>query len=378
MTGDRPLRVLLVYRALFRGRDEALEVRELMAGIAETAPVGASVTVTNGREVFTPDGDDLVPMGPFRGARGRYDIAHVHLALPLGHLWIALRLRLAGIRVILTPMAMLGDDFARSSWFRDVSRLRLALKPLAVRLLRRLWLAVAERFVCASPEEIRQGSLPAARCDLVPLAIPDSPLARAAARTDLPGERPPHGPVAFTTRFDVYRKGIDRLCAWLDASRDRLPRPAVLLLAPSDEPPPPALGALIEDGLLRWDSETRGADLLPELAACRGQMLLSRYDGQPRVLREAAILGLPTLSTVASHFSEVVAALGTGAIVDADDPDAITEAYERLPTQPRAGARARELFDRRNIATHLWGLYRRAADGERTPSNYYDRLGGNA
>ncbi|MBW3661833.1 MAG: glycosyltransferase [Actinobacteria bacterium] len=369
------MRVLLVYRALFRDRDEALEVRELIAGVAESIPSNAVVEVTNGRERFVPRGRDLEPLGPLRLREARYDVAHVHLALPVAHLLLALALRLRGARIVLTPMAMLGDDFASGSWFRPVSPVRRALKPMAVRLQRMLWCWIARSFVCASREEIVQAHLPAERCLLVPLAVPDSPLAAAAARAALPGERAPDGPVAFTTRFDVHRKGIDRLCRWLDKRRDVLPRPAVLLLAPSDDPVPPNLGQLIADGVLEWDSSTRGADLLPRLAGCRGQMLLSRYDGQPRVLREAAVLGLPTLSTRASHFAEAVAALGTGAIVDGDDLDDITAAYSSLPGQPRNAEAARRLFSRGRIGAYLWNAYGGIALAESSaPRSYYDEV----
>lgn len=370
---SQPLRVLLVYRALFRDRDEALEVRELIAGIAESAPGTAVVEVTNGRERFAPRGRELEPLGPLRLRDARYDVAHVHLALPLAHLLLAFALRLRGARIVLTPMAVLGEDFARGSWFRPMSPVRRALKPIAVRLHRTLWRWVAGWFVCASREEIAQARLPVERCLLAPLAVPDSPLAAAAARGALPGERAPDGPVAFTTRFDIHRKGIDRLCRWLDTRRAVLPRPAVLLLAPSDDPAPPALEGLIADGLLEWDATTRGADLLPRLAGCRGQMLLSRYDGQPRVLREAAVLGLPTLSTRASHFAEAVVALGTGAIVDGDDLDDISAAYSSLPGQPRGSEAARRLFTRGRIGAYLWTAYGAVAVADRSvPTSYYD------
>jgi hypothetical protein len=238
-----------------------------------------------------------------------------------------------------------------------------------------VWRRVTDWFVCASREEIAQANLPPERCLLVPLAVPDSPLAAAATEAALPGERAPAGPVAFTTRFDVHRKGIDRLCTWLDAQRAVLPRPAVLLLAPSDDPVPPDLGRLIADGLLEWDPTTRGADLLPRLAGCRGQMLLSRYDGQPRVLREAAVLGLPTLSTRASHFADAVAALGTGVIIDGDDLDDITAAYASLPGQPRHADAARRLFSRSRIGTYLWTAYGAVAAGDRNvPTSYYDEF----
>jgi glycosyltransferase involved in cell wall biosynthesis len=186
-----------------------------------------------------------------------------------------------------------------------------------------------------------------------------------------------NGPLAFVTRLDTWRKGLDRLCYWLDACRDELPRPAVVLYAPDDGSSVPELmPGLMADGLLRWDTTSRGADLVHELQQARGVGLLSRWDGQPRVLREAALLGLPTLSTPASHFADVVTALGTGVMVhDPDEPRAVQRAFEALATQPRDPEPARRLFHRDSVGETLLALLQAAGASPRpAPVDHYRRF----
>src|SRR5690606_18179639 len=141
----------------------------------------------------------------------------------------------------------------------------------------------------------------------------------------------PTGPAAYVGRFDVHRKGIDRLAAWLQVAADSTAeRPLLRLFAPAGDAPPPALAELIARGVVAWDTETSGADLAGPLRQCRALMLLSRYEGQPRVLREAALLGLPVITTTAGNFTEAITALGGGVVVDGDDPAAVQDAFAQV------------------------------------------------
>lgn len=307
---------------------------------------------------------ELVDVGSHRHALRSADVVHVHMLLHWTHLLTAAGARMYGARVVFSPMSMLGRDFGSSSWFRASPAGFRAIKPLLVRALRLLWLLITDVFVAASEEEIEQARLPRRRTVLVPLAAPDSPLARAALEQE--STNPPvssDAPVAFLTRFDVHRKGIDRMCAWLSAEAHHLPRPAVLLLAPSDEPAPEPISRLQQEGLLEWDAVTRGPDVLPRLTTCRAVMLLSRWDGQPRVLREAALAGIPTLSTANSHFTEVVRALDAGAIVDGDDTRDVQRGFETVRHHDRDAERARLLFDRDRIGAYLYDAMTAAAAG---------------
>ncbi len=377
--GGGPLRVLVVHQGILRGRDEALEVRELTAGLIEAAAVHDDITVDvcNGKVVFDASVVDgqliLEPRGGLRCLRGpRYDVAHLHLAIIPRQVAIAALLRVRRTRIVFSPMSMLGDDFTNAAWFRHARGPWSRVKALLVALLRWAWLLVTHVFVVASAEEQQQARLPAHRCVQVPLAAPDSALATAALAVPADEVAPVVGPVAFTSRLDAYRKGFDRLAAWVEAYADDLPRPAVLLLAPTADDAPAGLVDLVDRGLITWDPEARGADVAAALRGCRAQMLLSRWDGQPRVLREAVLMGVPTISTVSSHFAEVVDLVGNGAIVDGDDPADIQRAFEATADQPRVSERGRAVFDRQRIGRYLLDVLFAAA--HRTlpqPTSYY-------
>jgi glycosyltransferase involved in cell wall biosynthesis len=382
------VRLLVVHRGLLRGRDEGLDVRELIAGLLEgvaTAP-DLEVYATDCRHLYRPrlrDGQIAYERASSlrQGLRAGFDVVHVHMPW-VAHLRLALHQRLRGAAVLCSPMSMLGDDFARASWFRPTRRGYVRLKPLFVRLARVCWRIVSTQFVVLSADEVRLAHLPARRCVLVPWTVPPTPLAEAAARwlattPAAPVTPASRRPIAFVSRFDGYRKGFDRLYAWLLANEARLPRPAVVLLAPDDREQPPELAALVERNLIEWDPTTRGEGLLPRLRECRGLVLLSRWDGQPRILREAALLGLPTLSTASSHFSEVVELLGKGAVVDGDDVDAIQKAFERMAAADAADEndhrRAWRLFDRRTVGRYLRDVVVAAAGRGTLPERSYYR-----
>lgn len=378
-----PLRVLVVHTGLHLREVESYEIYETVAGLVAVAEQeGVVVEATDGRYLYDTHRDESGELlyqrrGSFLSVlRRRYDVAHVHMVLPPWHLVLAALVRVRGTPVVLSPMSMLGDDFAVGSWFRGRSGPYLRAKPVVVRLMRRLWARVAIAYVVQSAEEARLAHLPADTTSLLPLPAPRTPLADAVLESGTAAAASQHGPLAFVSRLDSWRKGLDRLCHWLDACRDDLPRPAAVLYAPDDGAArPPELSRLVDEGLLRWDTTSRGAALVSELSHARGVVLLSRWDGQPRVLREAALLGLPTMSTRASHFTEVVQALGTGVLVaDADDPAEVQRAFRVLEQQPRDPSAARQLFDRDRIGATLLTLLRSVAAGRHseTVDHYRD------
>ena len=382
MSGERPMNVLVVHAWLHRKEVEHLEIYQTVAGLVRAAEAeGSTVSATDGRLLYDTRWDQdgqLVyePCGGLFSVLGRrWDVAHVHMVLPHLQLLVAAALRLRGTPVVLTPMSMLGDDFASGSWFRTRAPALRRLKPRGVRILGGMWRAVATAYVVQSREEARQARLPMQRCSFLPLPAPRTALADAVsdhAATSAPGGE--SGPLAFVSRLDSWRKGIDRLCDWLDACADVLPRPAVVLYAADEgQPRPRRLAPLHDEGLLVWDKESRGAALVAGLMRSRGVVLLSRWDGQPRVLREAALLGLPTVSTRSSHFEEVVQALGCGVIVeDADDPAQVQAAFEALVHQPRDAAAAQRLFAKEAVGRSLLLALRRVAGGrpDRTVDHY--------
>lgn len=241
------------------------------------------------------------------------------MPVPLAHIVTAVLLRLRGVPVALSSMGMLGENFTRSTWSRG-RRTAFAWVTDGGRGAPHPCRDLARRFVCLSVAEARLAHLPRARCAVVPWPAPPTRLGRAGQepRNELVAPRHP-GPIAAVTRLDVQRKGLDRLAAWLRACADELPRPAALLLAPDGVAGVALLGELEEEGLLVWDRTTTGSEVLDRPRPCRG-LLPSRWEAQARAVREAALLGLPTVSTETGGAREVQAALGTGAIVDEDDP----------------------------------------------------------
>lgn len=376
--GTSKLRVLVVTRALNWNKDEGAEIRQLLTGVAEACPY-VDLTFSDGKRDFVGflDGGELrFEEAERTGSSQRPHVVWCFMPFPLVHLWLAVKHRLRGARIVLQPMAWLGNDFAGTSWFRHPSRVRTWLKQTAVPLLRVIWRGIAHMQLVAAHEERRQAHLPTDASVLVPLAAPASGLA---AAVDESHERPiPPGPaadirpVALVSRLDVYRKGIDRMCRWVDTCREVLPRPAVLLLAPDSDEAPDLLRRLEAEGLVEWDRTTRGADLLPRLDGCRGMLLLTRYEGQPRGLREAALLGMPIITTPASNFAEVLDLLGQGMVVDGDDPADVQRAFEALAGSPGGQVTARQMFDRREIGQYLGETLQAAARGERpVPPSYY-------
>jgi glycosyltransferase involved in cell wall biosynthesis len=126
---------------------------------------------------------------------------------------------------------------------------------------------------------------------------------------------------------------------------------------------------------LKWDWQTRGADLEGQLRDCRGVMLLSRYEAQPRSLREALWLGLPIICTPACNLSEAISVLGTGTIVSGDDPSEIQSAFESLPEDEGAAELARRLFDRKEVGRFLVSVLLDLGSGRRpTERDYYSQF----
>jgi hypothetical protein len=378
----RPLRLLVVHRGLLHQRDDTLEIDQQVLGIIEVGGARVEPWASDGHSLFrveVREGAICYAYGgrfPWRRAHG-FDVAYVHMPVPLVHLLVAARLRVAATKIVFAPMAMLEDGYGRSGWFRRLSLGARVAKWLTVRVLRRAWLAVSHRFVCLSREEVMHTSLPPDRCLIVPWAAPASGLGAAAASAPTErgeaSERSPvtDRPAVVICRFDAHRKGLDRLGHWLVEHEASLPRPAAVLLAPPHPEPPPELGAAIELGLLTWDQDTMGPGLLEPLLASRGSILLSRWEAQARALRESLLLGRSVVTTSPSHLAEVAELAGGVEVVDGDDPAAVQHAFERLGKDPVDVATARWIFDRRRIGAFLVAAFEDEARGHPPATDGY-------
>jgi hypothetical protein len=255
------MRVLVVHGDLLSRLYEAGEVWQTIAGLLRGANGPISVDVTQGGPVWQAVLENgRASAGPKRPPEERrrdaYDVVIIFGLIPVWpHLRWALRARLHRTPVLFAPLCMLTRDFASASWFKRRPRLVQASKPLQVVVLRRVWDRLATLWLVATEEERRQTGLAPQRCALLAWPFPDTDLA-ASVRTHGPIDDvlDPDGPIAFVSRMDVPRKGIDRLCAWLQAHAAELPRPALRLIAPAGDDVPPTLSVLEEEGLLEWDA----------------------------------------------------------------------------------------------------------------------------
>jgi glycosyltransferase involved in cell wall biosynthesis len=368
------VRVMVVHRGLLSHRDDVAEIEQHLVGMLHAAALdddGFDVVASDGHDVFRPvlrdDSVEYVRVSSFHAclASRRPDVVYVHMPVPLIHLYVSTVLRLVGSRVVFAPMAMLERPYARSSWFRRRGRVYGWAKRAGVSLLRSAWRGVTDWYVCLSAEEIRETALAPERCLIVPWAVPSSGLGGVATAGREHTEIDAATPVAFVSRLDVNRKGIDRLCTWLLAHEDELPHPAVVLFAPrAGDEVPHDLDEARRRGLLTWDDTTRGSALAPALGRCRGMMLLSRWEAQARAMREAMLLGLPTLAARPCHLEEAMAVVGAGQVVDGDDVDAVQRSFEQLLDQRGDAVVAGVLFDRDRIGSFLHRAFVAVGRGE--------------
>jgi glycosyltransferase involved in cell wall biosynthesis len=368
MTRQRdPLHVLVLHGDLMSRMYESSEVWQVVTALLRSAGRPLRISVTDCRRVY-----DAVLQGERAecGAGRRlnpaehFDAVHIFGPLPLRHVLIALLLRARRIPVVFTPMSLLADDFTQTSWYRRTPGLYRRLKPHLVAAVARLWDVAASAVVFASDHERRQTPIRRPVPVLMPWPWPDTPLADTIVeQPELPPVRR-EGPVALVSRPDAWRKGFDRIRRWLERYADELPRPAVMVFTAEDDASREALADLERQGLVVWDRTSTGSALRQGLATCRGAVLLSRWEGQPRALREALLLGLPTLTTASANLQEVVRVVGAGAVVDGDDPDEIHRAFTELAGHDPDQEATRRLFDPAVQGPFLSAVYAALASGQ--------------
>jgi hypothetical protein len=68
------------------------------------------------------------------------------------------------------------------------------------------------------------------------------------------------------------------------------------------------------------------------------------------------LLGLPVITTTAANFSEALAVLDAGVVVDADRPDQIQAAFEGVTVCRPSPAEAAALFDRDRLGSFVYDV----------------------
>lgn len=156
-------------------------------------------------------------------------------------------------------------------------------------------------------------------------------------------------------RIEWHYKGTDRLLAGVKAVRKRLgnaPAPFRLFLIGPDYAggSKTAQDFIDQHGLqdlvrLLLPGSYVGGSRAP-LRDADGCILLTRWDGIPRSLREATWLGIPVLVSPESHFGQFIERFGNGILLkNPDDPEAVATglldlADQTLRSRRRAGALA--------------------------------------
>ena len=206
---------------------------------------------------------------------------------------------------------------------------------------------------------------------------------RARLRQEL-GIRADETVVAMIARV-TRTKGVLEFMAAARAVAGRQPSTRFLLVGPEDTDSLDRLGAAELAELRRtvtWPGRRR--DIAAVLAITDVFVLPSAYrEGIPRVLLEAAAMGLPLITTDSPGCNEVVEQDRNGCLVPTGDVPALTAAIERLVAQPalrrRFGAESRQRavtrFALAVIAEQTRATYRRLLE-RHAPASRGDRASG--
>lgn len=260
----------------------------------------------------------------------------------------------------LNALAGLGFVFASST-----VKARL-LRPVARQLLRFLFTRSATTVLVQNPddkamvehlgvEETHIALIPGSGVDtdsLTPLPEPDGPFT-----------------VGFVGRL-LYDKGVQVLVGAHELMRAR-GTPIQVLLAGAPDPSNPA--SIPEDTLRRW-RQTTGLSLLGHIGDVRTvwaqshvAVLLSRREGLPKSLLEAAACGRAMIATDVPGCREIARTGVDGLLVPPDDAPALADAITQLMRDANLrslyAANARRIvveeFSSEHIAVAIVGLYAR-------------------
>ena len=157
---------------------------------------------------------------------------------------------------------------------------------------------------------------------------------------DLPPDLPP-GFLLFVGRLRV-RKGVEVLLAALDLLRRQGGTPTLAIVGDGEhraalEETTARLG--LAAPTVRFLGRADAARVRALLAAARGLVVPSTYEGMPLVILEAMAAGLPVVASRVSGIPEVVVDGETGWLVPPEDPEALATALAELLADPGEGHR---------------------------------------
>ncbi len=298
----------------------------------------------------------------------RPDIVHTFDTKP--GVWGRLAAEIAGVPVVIGTLPGLGSLYATPGWKGKLAR--LAYQPLQTLACR-----CSDRTVFQNPEDadefVRRHVTPRGRATVIPgsgvrtdVFVPAPAVDTASRRREL-GLAESGLLVVMVSRI-MRPKGVLELAAAARAVRIADPSVCFLLVGPADTESMDALSAgELEQvrGALTWVGPRN--DVREILALADIFVFPSFYrEGIPRVLLEAASMGLPLVAADVPGSRDVVEDGVNGFLVAPRDAGAIAEALLRLAGAPdlrrrfgeESRARAVSRFDLSVVADSTEALYR--------------------
>jgi glycosyltransferase involved in cell wall biosynthesis len=373
-------------RVLIVGSEDVHARIELMRGLSDEWQPAAAGTVRELAPTFEASGfpyfyypmsRGVSPLGDLRALtalwrlfrRFRPRIVHAFDTKP--GVYACLAARLAGVPAVVGTVTGLGslygeEDFGTSA----VRRVYETMQRLASQLAKRtvfqnqddLHEFVARRVVSANKATLIAGSgVRTERFD--PDRISD--LERRQVRDSL--GIPAGAPLVTMISRVIRSKGVEEFVAAARLVRQRLPEARFLLVGPADRDSVDQFGAdeLAELArVVRWPGARRD---VPQVLAASDLFVLPTIlrEGVPRVLLEAASMGLPLITTDSPGCNDVVEHGVNGLLIKGRNAEELSRAVVDLLEQPelrrRFGAvsrrRAVERFDLSVVVAHTKRLY---------------------
>lgn len=365
---------------------------ELMHRLKDTFNVGALGSSAALQEKFLPEGFayhtyhlsrrtnpllDLFTVGELTFILRRLKPQIIHTFDTKPGVWARIAARLAGVPVVLGTLTGLGSLYAGNS--TKTKLLRLIYEPLQKFACR-----ISDRTVFQNHDDARQlisaGVVSNEKAEIilgsgVSTEVYDPTLVSEAEVSNLRNElgiQLDHLVVTMISRV-IRSKGVPDFIYAAKTVADRYPNVRFLLVGPEDNDSVDRLSAAelaeLKQAVI-WPGARR--DVRTLLAASDIFVLPSAYrEGIPRVLLEAASMGLPIVTTNSPGCNEIARDGVNGFLVPVSDPIAFTEAILRLIEQPElrrqfgktSRQRAVEHFDLTVIANQTISLYQRLLPG---------------